>query len=316
MALSGSNNYIINRDELITLAYEDLKAIRTGGTPSTDEIAYASNKLNILIKAWMAQGLQLWVTKEAILIPAKGQEFYTLGPAGDHASLNMGKTEIRVAAATSATTMEVDSTTGMTALDNAGVVTDDGTIHWTTIASITDSDTFELTVGLDSAAAVDKHVYYYTNRIARPNELISVWRRVFDDKNDVEVFRISRDEYYTLSNKDIEGIPVNCFYDPQLDNAKLYNWTTAGSEFASNSVFVLNIKKPFDDVDSANDDLEFPQEWYEAILLGLEYRISNHVGIRPQDRVLLKVDAQAALDEALGFDLEQTSIFIQPEYQR
>ncbi len=312
MALSGSVDYSLTRDGMINLAYEDLGAVRTGGTPSADEVTYAAKKINIMVKAWMSHGLQLWVTKEAILIPAKGQEKYSLGPAGDHCSLSMGKTEMRVAGSTSDTTMEVDSTTGMTAADNVGVVTDDGTIHWTTIASVTDSDTFELTTGLDSAAAIDNHIYYYTNKIDRPNEVISVWRRVWDDKNDVEVIRISKDEYYTLSDKNVEGTPVNCYYDPQLTNSVLYNWTTADSIFASNSVFVINVKKPFDDLDSASDDFEFPQEWYEAILEGLKKRIAKHVGLSLQERLLINQDAAMALEEVLGFDNEQASVFIQP----
>jgi len=314
MAISGSVNYSINRDEFIALAYEDLGAIRTGGTPSADEVSYSVNKLNILLKAWMAHGLQLWVTKEATLIPAKGQESYSLGPSGDHCSLSMGKTELRVAASSTDTTMEVDSTSGMNALDNVGVITDDGTIHWTKIASVTDADTFELTTGLDADAAVDNHIYYYTNKIDRPNEVVSVYRRHYDDKNDVEVIRMSREEYYTLSDKDVEGVPVNCFYDPQLTNSVLYNWTTADSTFAKNSVFIVNIKKPFDDLDTATDDFEFPQEWYEAILLNFQSHIAKHVGLDAQERVLLRQDAQEALDLALGFDNEQASIFIQPEY--
>jgi len=312
MALSGSANYTIDRDSLISLVYEDLGAIRTGGAPSADELTYAASKLNMMVKAWQAHGLQLWVTKEAMLIPAKGQESYTLGPNGDHCSLSMGKTEMRVAAVATDTTMEVDSTTGMTAADFVGVVTDDGTIHWTTIASITDADTFELASGLDSAAAIDNHLYYYTSKVDRPHEVISVFRREYDEKNDVEVIRISKDEYYNLSNKDVEGVPVNCYYDPQLTDSKLYNWTTAGSTFASSSVFILNIKKPFDDMDSSTDDFEFPQEWYEAIVDGLKDRVAKHVGLNLQERMLIKQEAAISLELALGSDNEQTSIFIQP----
>lgn len=312
MSLSGSVNYSINRDELITLAYEDIGAIRTGGTPATAEVTYAASKLNIMLKALMNRGLNLWVIKKATLIPAKGQQSYTLGPNGDHCSLTMYKTEMRVAGSSSDTTMEVDSTTNMTAADNVGVVTDDGTIHWTTIDSVTDSDTFELTAGLDDDTAVDNHIYWYTTKIDRPHELLEVYRRRYDDVVDVPVMRLARNDYYTLSDKDVEGTPVNYYYDPQLTASVLYNWTTADSIFASNSVFILNIKKPFDDMDSASDDFEFPQEWYEAILMGLESRIAKHVGLTLQEVVLLKQDAQSALDDALDFDVEQTSVFFTP----
>jgi hypothetical protein len=70
-------------------------------------------------------------------------------------------TQMRVAAAGGITTMEVDSTTGMQAGDRVGIKLDDDSIHWTTIALITDADTFELTAGIPVAgnAAIDNNVY-------------------------------------------------------------------------------------------------------------------------------------------------------------
>jgi len=58
-------------------------------------------------------------------------------------------------------TMVVDSTAGMVAGDIIGVYQDDGTIHWTTISSVTDAATLVLTTGLASAAAT-------TNRVLVP----------------------------------------------------------------------------------------------------------------------------------------------------
>ena len=70
-------------------------------------------------------------------------------------------TQMRVAAIALATTMEVDSTTGMIAGDRVGIKLDSDDIHWTTVASITDADTFELTDGIPAgeAAAIDNDVY-------------------------------------------------------------------------------------------------------------------------------------------------------------
>jgi len=313
MALSGSANYSINRDELITAAYEDMGLITPGGSPTAAELTSAATRLNIMIKAWMADGLQSWVIKRATLIPTLGAQSYSLGTA--HCSLSMNKTEMRIAASATDTTMEVDDTTGMTAADNVGVVTDDGTIHWTTISSVTDSDTFELTTGLDSAAAIDNHVYWYTTKIDRPNELTELYRREYDTVVDIPMTRLSRADFDTLSDKDNQGTPVNYYYDPQLTTAELYVWQTADATFAKNNVFELRIKKPFDDLDSATDDFEFPQEWYEAILLGLEARIARKVGYPPNDYATLKLDAEIAKEMALSADIEHTSIYLRPDYE-
>ncbi len=310
MAISGSSDYSINRDAIIAHSYRILGALRAGGTPSTDDITDGNQALNIMLKAWQAYGLQLWVIKQATVIPVKGQLTYSLGSgaADDHISQDMNKTEMRVIGATSDTTLDVDTTTGMTVLDNIGVVLDDGTIHWTTIASITDSDTVVITTGLTSAAAIDNHIYWYTSKIVRPNELLELYRRNYDDVVDVPLIRLSRNDFFTLSDKNTEGTPVNFYYDPQLTSTILHVWPVAGDIFSKNSVLIANIKKPFDDMDTATDTLEFPQEWYEAIVYGLAERLAPMIGYPLPDRQVLKMEAREYLDLALSFDHEQTDV--------
>jgi len=317
MALSGSTNYTITRDTLISQAYRILGALRTGGTATTEEISDAAESLNMMIKAWQAYGLQLWVVKQATLIPSLNAQSYTLGLTGQHASLSMTKTEMRVAGITSDTTLEVDTTTGMTVADNIGIYLDDGTTHWTTIGTITDSDTVVIDTGLASAAAIDNPIHWYTKKIDRPNELLEVYRRNIDDVVDVPLIRLSRTDFFTLSDKDTSGIPVNFYYDPQLDDSVLYVWPTANATFAKDSTLQLIVKKPFDDMDSAGDDFEFPQEWYEAIVYGLAERIAPMLGYPMPDRQLLKMEASQYLDLALSSDHEQTDVtFLPNESQR
>jgi len=268
-----------------------------------------------MIKAWQAFGLQLWVVKQAELIPTKDAQTYSLGT--DHASLSMSKTEMRVAGSATDTILEVDSTAGMTAADNIGIVLDDGSIQWTTINTVTDSDTVVIDTGLTSAAAIDQHIYWYTTKIDRPHELLEVYRRDYDNVVDVPMIRLSRTDFFTLSDKDSAGTPVNFYYDPQLTNSVLHVWPVANSNFANNSTFQLFIKKPFDDMDSATDSFEFPQEWYEAIVYGLATRLAPMIGYPIPDRQLLKMEAREYFDLALSSDHEQTDVtFVADESQR
>jgi hypothetical protein len=55
--------------------------------------------------------------------------------------VNHVDTRVRVTAAAGATTIEVESTVGMTAGYYIGIVLDNGEVHWSGIASITDADT-------------------------------------------------------------------------------------------------------------------------------------------------------------------------------
>lgn len=312
MATSGSTNYTIDRDSLIDYVYRNvLGAISAGGSPTANELTNAVTALQMMLKAFQADGLQLWVIKKAILIPEKGAESYDLGLTGDHCSTTMYKTELSADEAIGQTTLSIDANTNMTNSDNIGIVDDNGTIHWTTISSST-STTVTIASAITVASATDNHVYFYTKKIDRPHHVLEVYRRHWDTVVDVPLIKFSRDEYYTLSDKDEEATPVNYYYDPQLTNSVLYNWATADSNFASNNVFVVILRKPFDDMDSGTDDFEFPQEWYEAIALGLGKRLAKSVQMPLLDRQLLIQEADIAYDLAITWSVEDASVLLQP----
>jgi len=308
--LSGTSDFSVNRDALIAQAYRIIGALRAGGTPSADDITDANTALNIMIKAWQAHGLQLWVIKQATVIPVMGKLVYSLGDGlgDDNISLDMNKTELVIAAVISDVTVEVTTTADMLLGDTIGIVLDDGAIHWSSIALIVSPTSVTLAAGLPAPASITNNVYSYTNKIVRPHELLELYRRNIDDVVDVPLIRLSRTDFFTLSDKDTQGTPVNFYYDPQLGSSKLSVWPTAGAIFASNSVFIASIKKPFDDLVTATDDFEFPQEWFEAIVYGLAERLAPMVGYPIPDRQLLKREAREYLDLALSFDHEQTDV--------
>ena len=75
--------------------------------------------------------------------------------------INRVDTEVRVAWS-SGTTLEVDSTSGILANDVIGLQMDNGTYHFTTVASITDGDTLEMTSApSSSSAAINNNVITY-----------------------------------------------------------------------------------------------------------------------------------------------------------
>ncbi len=315
--LSGNTILTISRDALITQAYRILGSLRTGGVATPDEIADAALSLNMMLKAWQAYGLQLWVIKKATLIPKQFSGRYDLGPGGAHVSLEMTKTTLRVDTLAGSNTLDVESTAGMLVNDNIGIVQIDGFFHWTTITSITNINEVVISTPLASDTLQGKAVYFYTEKIDRPHELLEVYRRDYDNAIDVPLIRLSRTDFYTLSSKETEGTPVNFYYDPQLGVSGLEVWPTAGAIFTADSVFILFVKKPFSTMDNANDDFEIPEEWYEAITYGLAERLAPMIGYPLGDRQFLKMEAQTYLDLALSFDVEHTDVtFVADESQR
>lgn len=79
MTTSGSTNFSINRDELIAGAYRLAGVIAQGETPSTEQVDNASEALNMMVKAWEADGMPLWAIKQYAVTLTASAATYTIG---------------------------------------------------------------------------------------------------------------------------------------------------------------------------------------------------------------------------------------------
>lgn len=79
--LSGTANFNINRNEIITEAYEIMGVVGEGETATASQITTAARKLNMLIKTLHTTGVQLWTFKNFTLPMVLNQRSYTIGPA-------------------------------------------------------------------------------------------------------------------------------------------------------------------------------------------------------------------------------------------
>lgn len=312
MATSGSVDFSLSRDQVITAALKKIGALAAGETASSEEVSDAAITLNMMLKSMQADGLKIFLRKRATVFLEKDKSAYsfTTTTSGDHSAYSYTRTQIKTAASASATSIDVDSTTGMTAGDYIGFELDDGTSHWTTIASITDSDTVVINSGLASAAAVDNYVYFYTTKIDRPLRVVQAWVRDEGQTSDIPVVIVSQKEYYELANKTAEGRPNTIYYDPQLNNGTLWVWPEPDSV---TDTLELIVQRPIEDMDAAANEFDVPVEWLEPIVYGLAYRLC------PEYRVPLKVkqdierNALMFLEMARSFDIEHASVFLQPE---
>lgn len=64
MTTSNSTNFSTSRNELIAGALRIIGAVAQGETPTTAQYTEGAEALNMLCKAWMADGMPLWVTRE------------------------------------------------------------------------------------------------------------------------------------------------------------------------------------------------------------------------------------------------------------
>jgi len=312
MALSGSFDFTLNRDQIIKDAFVEAGVLRPDEEVRAEESTFGSNTLNRMLKAFQADGLQVFAHRDATLFLELNKINYQIGPSGDHCTESFTETAIKVAASDTDTTIDVDSTTGMTVADNIGFEMDDGTMHWDTIASITDGDTVVITNGIDDDAAIDNVVYYYTSKVARPLNVAHAFYRSETPANpvDTRMYRLSRDEYLNLSTKNTETQPTEYWFDKQLTNAEI---NLFGEPNSATDTIRFSFQLPFDDMDAATDNLAFPQEWMEAIHLGLTYRLGRAYRANDKKLEMLRKDSVIAHHNVLGFDEERSDIELRPD---
>ena len=87
MTTSGTYNFSVNRNELIYGALRLAGVIAQGETPSQSQIDDATVTLNMLVKAWEADGMPLWAIETIQLPLVANQNTYTITQSGGTSKL-------------------------------------------------------------------------------------------------------------------------------------------------------------------------------------------------------------------------------------
>lgn len=83
MAVSGSRDFILTRDNIIDSALRKLKVIIQGGTPTANQYTYASEALNILQHDWENDGIFLWTNTDLHIPITASVAYATVSSAAD-----------------------------------------------------------------------------------------------------------------------------------------------------------------------------------------------------------------------------------------
>ena len=123
---------------------------------------------------------------------------------------------------------------------------------------------------------------------------------------------LSRSDYFRLPNKNSVGIPTQFYFDPQIGLSPFYIWPTPTSV---DDTVTLTMQRKLLDFDLASDTPDFPAEWLDALTYGLAHRLSPEYGLALNERQYLKQEALEMKANAMAWDQEPTSIFLQPDYE-
>ena len=201
----------------------------------------------------------------------------------------------------------LDNTTG----DLIGIRLDDNTRQWTKIVEILSITQVFNADGLTGAAAINRSVFSVPELLPRPVRILQLRRDKIGTTDEIEARQWSREEYFAQPNKSSQGTINNWYYSPQLINGRLYIWQTANDV---DQVARFTYERPINITANTSDNPDFPSEWFRTLKynlaadIGPEYRI-------PQDRLdRLKFEAETMLQNSLGFDFENDSMDMQPDF--
>jgi hypothetical protein len=308
MATSGSVDFNQNRDQIIEDAFNQLGILSEGESLTNDQVVSANRTLNRMIKHWQSHGIHLWKYREGTLFLQQGIPSYDLGSTGDNATESFIATSLAADETAGSNTITVDDATGILDGDYIGIVLNGNDAQWTTVNGSPVGNVITLTANLTGDADTGQYVYAYTTKITRPL-LVTSGRFRTNSTNEIPMRSISRQEYFDLPNKITQGESVQWYYNPLLDNGKIYIWPTAND--ATNYIN-FTFFPDFEDFDQALNTADFPVEWLDTIVFNLAERLATQYGITgvTYDRIVTR--ATQLLEESKGWDIEKSSIEFSP----
>lgn len=121
-------------------------------------------------------------------------------------------------------------------------------------------------------------------------------------------------DYNLLTNTGSTGVPIALEYEPLNQRGTIKLWPKPDTNTISTRRVTIVYQRPFEDMVSSTDTLDFPQWWSEPIIYGLAWRLAPEYGIPASERAQLKQEAQMLLEEALSFGTEEGSFKFQPDW--
>lgn len=201
----------------------------------------------------------------------------------------------------------IDDKTG----SRIGIQLDSGIMQWSYVIDVDSLTQVEIKDVLIGDAESSNIVYSFTQQIDRPLKLFNATYANAIGQSEIPVNRWSRQEYMQQPVKDSQGTVVNWFYNPALEDGKLYVWQTANSV---ENLLRFDVRKPLAIYNDISDTLDFPSEYLMALKWGIAADIGPSYGVKESRQQVLEQKAFEALESAQDNDNELDSVYIAPNW--
>jgi len=130
-----------------------------------------------------------------------------------------------------------------------------------------------------------------------------------NSKTDIEIVASYN---FSLLPLNSAGTPVQITYQPFINYGEIKVWPTPDNSVPVGSTLTVTYQSPVEVFTGASDTLDFPQEWYSAVIYHTALYLSDDYGLPIPDKQWLEKQAEKHLASALAFGTEETSLFLYP----
>jgi hypothetical protein len=132
---------------------------------------------------------------------------------------------------------------------------------------------------------------------------------------DTPVMVVSKQEYNILGSKYSTGTANTIFYDVKKLNGLLYVYLTPDANAQTNIQLHIVVQLPLDDLGSALDVPDFPNEWMNCLVWNLADQLALEYGVPMNSRQEIGQRAGAYKALLSDWDVESSSTFFSPDFR-
>jgi len=132
---------------------------------------------------------------------------------------------------------------------------------------------------------------------------------------DIPVMVVSKQEYNVLGSKFSTGTANTIFYDTKKLNGVLYVYLTPDVNASTNMELHIVAQLPLNDLSSALDIPDFPNEWMNCLVWNLADQLALEYGVPMNSRQEISMRAGTYKTLLTDWDVEASSTFFAPDFR-
>ena len=296
MATGTTRDFDLDVVEIIEEAYE-----RSGlETRVGYDLETAKRSLNLMLAEWANRGLNLWTVQERTLTLIPNQHQYTL--VADHNDIlevvrrRVSQNGTLSGGINDAVTSLTTTATTTLAVDD--IIRIDSEDMLVTSVSTTTVGVTRAQNGTTAAAHSDAAKIFLMESVTTT-----------DVTSDIQMTRISRDEYMNIPTKKSVGDPVQFYYDRQI--TPVLNVWPVSQNSTGRDFIVYRYSRRILDYDTLVNTSDFPYRFLPCMVAGLAYYLALKKA--PDRIVILKPLYEEEFQRAADEDSDRSSLKIRPD---